>query len=251
MPGARRIAEVTPEHLAALEAGTAETRTLAEALAIDLGRLARQALPGLGEAALARLSAKAGEGITRRMALAGTLCLEAFGPAGLPRLAAHPSDTVRGIACFALGAAADLPPEDALAAVRPLADDAHFGVREWAWLALRPRIAAALPEAVALLARWTEEPSANLRRFASEATRPRGVWCAHIAALKREPALGLPILAPLRRDPARYVQDSVGNWLNDAAKDNPAWVRGVIGQWTAEPEPVAPRIATAALRSVK
>ncbi len=226
----------------------AETRTLAEVLAIDLAALARQAVPGLGEAALGRLAAAKAEGITRRMALAGALCLEAFGPE-VARLAAHPSDVVRGIACFALAARREVTLEEALAAARPLADDAHSGVREWAWLALRPRIAAALPEAVALLAHWTAEPSANLRRFASEATRPRGVWSTHIAALRREPALGLPILAPLRRDAARYVQDSVGNWLNDAAKDNPAWVRGLIERWQAEPEPVTSRIAAKALRS--
>ena len=138
-----------------------------------------------------------------------------------------------------------------LQAIRPLADDAHFGVREWAWMALRPHLAAELDAAIAQLAVWTHEPSERLRRFACEALRPRGVWCAHIAALKQQPERGLPLLSPLHGDAAHYVQDAVANWLNDAAKDQPDWVRALCAQWLqGEPGAATRRICQRALRSL-
>ncbi|KAA1058334.1 HEAT repeat domain-containing protein [Azospirillum argentinense] len=247
--GATRMADIPPEVLAGLNAGRRETATLAESLAIDFTALLAAAVP---EAAGA-VPFGPKEGVTRRMAAAGGAAVERLGPGAVERLAAHPSDTVRGWACYALAAAPGLTLAERLERVRPLADDPHFGVREWAWLALRPHIAAAIDEALALLTPWTAEPSERLRRFASEATRPRGVWCSHIGALKTDPARGLPVLDPLRADGARYVQDSVANWLNDAAKSQPGWVQALCARWeTDSPDPDATRrIVRRALRSVK
>ena len=83
------------------------------------------------------MDAVAALGISRRMALAAELIIGRYGPGVIPRLTDHPSDTVRGWACFAAGRTA---PADHVAwreAIRPFADDGHFGVREWAWLAIR------------------------------------------------------------------------------------------------------------------
>ena len=100
--------------------------------------------------------------------------------------------------------------------------------------------------------RESARASEHLRRFASEALRPRGVWCAHIASLKREPGKALPILSSLRADPSNYVQDSVANWLNDAAKDQPDWVRGLCAEWLkATPADATRRICHRTLRNLK
>ncbi|HLO75943.1 MAG TPA: DNA alkylation repair protein [Magnetospirillum sp.] len=215
--------------LAQLNAGTAETLTLPECLAVDFAALMAAACPQVDAAPL---RAAAGEGVTRRMALAAQLALDAMGGAAVVELAAHASDTVRGWAAYGIGLLPHLTLEERLVMIRPLADDPHFGVREWAWLGIRAHVAAEPLRALDLLSPWTAETSAYLRRFASEATRPRGVWCAHVAALRTDPAPGLAVLDPLRGDPERYVQDSVANWLNDAGKDHPDWVRGVCARWS-------------------
>ena len=239
----RGVADIAPARLALLNGGTVASATLTEGLAIDFTRLLAAAVPAIGAARLERMRAQAATGITGRMALAAQLLLDAG--ADLALLQAHPSDTVRGWVCFAIAA------QPGLTLSQQLADDGHFGVREWAWLALRPHLAARLDEAIALLAPWTADPSERLRRFACEALRPRGVWCAHIPELKQQPQLALPLLQPLRADPAVYVQDSVANWLNDAAKRQPDWVRSLCAQWLLEsPNAATQRICKRAQRSL-
>lgn len=247
--GATRVRDVPPDHLAALNAGRTETRTLAEGLAMDLAALAVAVL-GVSEDT-ARQAIEPGAGITRRMAQAADLARRTLGAEAAVVLAAHPSDTVRGWAAYVVGADEAPSLEQRLAAIRPLADDPHFGVREWAWLAVRPALAADLPGALTLLRTWVEEDSPRLRRFAIESIRPRGVWCAHLAALKQDPEPARPLLDPLRADPERYVRDSVGNWLNDAAKSRPDWVRALCARWTAEDDGAATAyIVSRALRSI-
>lgn len=250
--GASRVADVPPAVLAALNAGTAAYATLAEALAVDFAALAAAAFPDLSAEAVATIRAAAAVGVKQRMELVGGLLHGHFETGDLARVLNHGSDTVRGWACYAVGAVPGLSVAHRLARIRPLADDPHFGVREWAWMAVRPHLAADVPAAVAALVPWTAEPSVNLRRFAVEVVRPRGVWCAHLAGLKDDPALGLPLLEPLRADPAKYVQDSVANWLNDAGKSKPEWVQALLRRWRKEsPATATERICTRAGRNLK
>jgi 3-methyladenine DNA glycosylase AlkC len=249
--GSSSRASIPPATLSALNEGRLASATLVEGLAVDFAVLLRAAAPGLPADGIAAMQAAAGQGVTRRMALAAALLLDHCGLEGAAPLAAHPSDTVRGWAAFMFCRAPGLAMPDRVAALRGLADDPHFGVREWAWLALRPHVVAQPFEAIALLRSWAGEASANLRRFAVEATRPRGVWAAHVGALRRDPTPGVALLEPLRSDPSTYVQDSVANWINDAARDHPDWARSLCARWMREsPMAATRRICARGLRSL-
>lgn len=247
----KRVSDISKDRLEALNAGSMEAATLTECLAVDFAALMRRTLPDLGTQAAETMQQAGSEGISRRMALAGRMIHDRHALGTLDALRSHNSDTVRGWACFVIGADKQADLSTRLALIQPLADDSHFGVREWAWMALRPYLAADIGHAIAQLASWISMPSERLRRFASEATRPRGVWCPHIEALKQAPEIALPILEPLRADAATYVQDSVGNWLNDASKTCAPWVQSTCARWTRESTlPATARITKRALRSL-
>ncbi|WP_439530091.1 HEAT repeat domain-containing protein [Pannonibacter sp.] len=241
-------AAIDEDRKAALSRGDIASSNLAEILAIDFRMLMETLAPGAGLAAFEK------EGISRRMALCGGALLDHCGAEVLSAWIDHRSDTVRGLALFGLARLhEEAPVADVLAMVRPFAADGHFGVREWAWLAVRPRLVRDLDQSIAALTPWTGDPDVNIRRFAVEALRPRGVWCKHISALREDPAKGLPLLEPMRRESEKYAQDSVANWLNDAAKDQPDWVRALCRRWLTDTNDCPPtrRITTRALRSLK
>lgn len=146
-------------------------------------------------------------------------------------LSNHTSDIVRSWTCYFIGFNGDLTLSKKFEAIKPFASDEHFTVREEAWFVMRETILENLKESIAILSKWSEEKDPNLRRFASEATRPRGVWTKHINELKESPELALSILEPLKSDKEKYVQDSVGNWLNDASKSRPEWVENLCKNW--------------------
>ncbi|MBA4501753.1 DNA alkylation repair protein [Marinobacterium marinum] len=250
--GATRIADIAPETLAALSCGELQSATLTEGLAVDQSVLLRTVFPDLSAEALSSADALCQQGIVKRMQGMGRLLLNELGSDGIRQCLVHHSDTVRGWACFMLGAQPGLDIQARLEAIRPLANDGHFGVREWSWIAIRPHLSENLELSVKLLLAWTQAPSERLRRFASEVLRPRGVWCAHINPLKQQPALALPLLSALRSDEAVYVQDSVANWLNDAAKDQPEWVRDVCRKWLQDnPSSATRRICQRAQRNLR
>lgn len=227
--GAKRQAEISAEVLQQLNLGVLESATLVEGLAVDFGVLMQAVHPQTSLTSLERLRQE--RSITKRMILAGEILFQEWGLSGVDQLQQHQSDTVRGWAAYVLAQDPHLALPERLERIQPFANDAHFGVREWAWLALRPWIGREIETAIDGLSVWTRSESANLRRFAVESTRPRGVWCSHIQALKDKPALGLPLLDPLKSDRSRYVQDSVANWLNDAGKSQPQFVRDLCQRW--------------------
>lgn len=146
----------------------------------------------------------------------------------------HTADLVRCWTTYTIGKNENMNITDALNKIQPFSADKHFGVREISWMAVRNKIAVDLENSIAILAQWTTSEDENIRRFATEATRPRGVWSEHIELLKRNPALALSILEPLKSDPAKYVRDSVGNWLNDASKTCADYVKELCERWEKE-----------------
>ena len=241
--GAARIALIPPEVLDALNQGLLPTVNLNELLALDLAKLARNVAEQVGlppEAerivdTLAMLGAfkpiKRHEHVAR--ALYDLTSPRDDRDAIAHALATHTSDVARSWAAQWI-LFADLPLAAKLDSVRRFAADAHFGVREVAWMSVRNEVAGELDEALALLQPWVFDSDPNIRRFASELTRPRGVWCAQIEDLKAQPWRALSLLEPLKADPSRYVQNSVANWLNDAAKTQPEWVHELCERWSAQ-----------------
>ncbi|MGD1840294.1 MAG: DNA alkylation repair protein [Thermonemataceae bacterium] len=239
--GARKIEDIPKEVLHLLNKGEIATVNLVEWLALDQSQLVENTFPALGLEALvatlkAALQAQQKPTALRSIKLVGEALFPYCQAEGITQqvfeaMLAHPSDTVRCYACYLKALDPILSLEEKLTQSLPLVADEHFGVREVVWLALRPAIAENLAAAITLLSTWTHNQDENIRRFTTEATRPRGVWCKHIDALKENPALALPILEPLKADTSKYVQDSVGNWLNDASKTQPNFVQELCAAW--------------------
>jgi len=229
--GAKSRDAIDQATLQALNDGSIESATLSETLAIDFSVLIKNTFPQIDAAEIKPVADARALGITRRMHIAATVLSNMLGAEAFDILSTHPSDTVRGWAAYVLAFDASLSLDQKLSRIKVLADDPHFGVREWAWLALRSCISHDITHSIACLLPWAGDRSENIRRFSIEATRPRGVWSKHIAELKDTPQLGEPLLNRVMEDPSRYVQNSCANWLNDAGKSRPVWVTEFCEQW--------------------
>ena len=228
-----------------LNKGEKEATNLMEFLAVDLTLLLANTIPEFNFPKLPKPL-----GITKKFKLVAISLHTQFGFKIFDTLSLHKSDSIRALACYILGEQKLSFPEK-LNLIKPLADDPNSGVREWAWMVLRADFTQELTKSIKLLSRWTEESSDNIRRFASELSRPRGVWCSHIKELRKEPWLGLDIIEPLRSDKAKYVQLSVGNWLNDAGKDHPDWVKDLCRDWSNQSTtPYTEKICKRAMRNL-
>jgi 3-methyladenine DNA glycosylase AlkC len=258
--GSASIKDIPTAILQQLNSGHIESANLVEWLAVDQRVLLAAILEQANRTAyldpvLARIASLHKQTVNTLNAAIGSGLLEQAlkhdDHAFLASLAAHPSDSVRCWAAYAEGRNPHATIAQKLSGIRPFAVDPHFGVREIAWMAVRPAIAQHLAASLDILSGWSADPDANARRFASEATRPRGVWCEHIDELKTDPVRGLPILEPLKSDPSKYVRDSVGNWLNDASKTRPDFVSGLCRRWEVDsPTPETHYIIKKALRTI-
>lgn len=241
--GSRSIKEIPKDIFEQLNNGQIETANLVEWLAIDQRILLKNVLTKLGRkdflnpilSDIEKLNKQTVNTINE--AIGAGLFMQATKNNDkelLNHIATHTSDLVRCWATYTIALNEKWSTKQKLQKIETFAGDKHFGVREISWLAVRPSISKNLIESINILSGWTKNKDENIRRFASEATRPRGVWCAHIEALKENPKIALSILEPLKSDSAKYVQDSVGNWLNDASKTQPKFVIDLCKKWEKE-----------------
>jgi len=247
--GITRREAISPDLLCALNRGEIESATLAEWLAVDMAVLVgvvwRQL--GLSKHNGPDTSLLRSLGVTRRLqyiAQSIELALPASRQkraATIRAIATHRSDVVRQWAAYLVGIRARLDLCERLEQIRPFAADQNMSVRECAWMALRPHVTTELSRALIALEPWALDVDPNVRRFAIEITRPRGVWCTHIPELKSAPQTAAALLEIVRADPSNYVQRSAGNWLNDAGKSCPGWVKDLCFRWLQESDTLATR----------
>lgn len=252
--GAARVSEVDSDVLISLEKGILETKSLSEMFAIHLATLLSNTFPELPAESIHLVEKAKAEGFLAKITLCANILADYWKKdlsQGIAKCSSHSSDIVRGFACYMIGNRKDSSLEQDFLDIRPFADDSHFGVREWAWLGMRGKIIADPEKALALLLPWAKETSPNIRRFSSESTRPRGVWCSHINLFKTHPEKALSLLELLYSDETKYVRDSVGNWLNDASKTQAEWVKHTCATWEEQnPTKETREICKRALRSI-
>lgn len=241
--GARSMKDIPMDILGQLNRGEIESANLTEWLAIDKRLLLEHVMGELNRKEYVSIVLDAIDGLkkvtvnTINQSIGHTLfhlCQEYKDMELYKLLKYHKSDSVRCWATYFVQYDVSMSIAEKLEAIKDFSRDKHFGVREISWMAVRQDIIENLEESLKLLVVWTEDEDENVRRFASEATRPRGVWATHITVLKENPTLGLPILEPLKGDSSKYVRDSVGNWLNDVSKNNVAFVKKVCDKWKNE-----------------
>ena len=87
------------------------------------------------------------------------------------------------------------------------------------------------PQTMAQLREWAGDPDEHVRRLVSEGTRPRLPWAARLPAFIADPTPVIELLQLLAGDPSDYVRRSVGNNLNDIAKDHPELALTVAAGW--------------------
>ena len=98
--------------------------------------------------------------------------------------------------------------------------------------AVRPFVQHKPKETFARMLSLTDDPNPHVRRWCSEGVRPRLPWGVTLKALVADPRPIWPIVEALKDDQERYVIRSVGNNLNDIAKDHPSLVIKRCRRWS-------------------
>lgn len=240
--GARKVDDIPKDVLKLLNEGKIETVNLTEWLAIDHSILIKTIFPEIGisdkivDIILNSIQEQKNSSTMNSVKLIGNLLFENLWNKSefqniFEKLNSHKSDSIRCYAPYLIALNSEIKLEEKLNKIKRLVADKHFGVREVVWMSIRPEIDTQINQSIRILSKWAEDEDENIRRFTTESTRPRGVWCKHIEKLKEKPDLALSILEKLKADKSKYVQDSLGNWLNDASKTKPDFVIELCKKW--------------------
>ena len=116
--------------------------------------------------------------------------------------------------------------------------------------AIRPFIASDPDRALAVITTWIHDPSPQVRRLASEGTRPRLPWGIRLQSFVADPSPCLPILEALYRDPSEFVRRSVANHLNDISKDHPDLAVEIAARWLKAGDAATRKLVSHALRGL-
>ncbi|MEP7323694.1 MAG: DNA alkylation repair protein [Saprospiraceae bacterium] len=112
--------------------------------------------------------------------------------------------------------------------LRALKHYTSFGSSEFA---IRMFLRNDLDQTISTMYEWAKDSNPQVRRLASEGSRPRLPWSFKLDEIIKNPKLTTPILNTLKADPELYVRKSVANHLNDISKENPDYMLSLIQGW--------------------
>jgi 3-methyladenine DNA glycosylase AlkC len=116
--------------------------------------------------------------------------------------------------------------------------------------AIRSLLEHNLERALAAILHWTEDDAPDVRRLASEGTRPFLPWARRVRGILADPRCTLPIISALYRDESEYVRRSVANHLNDLSRHHPELVVQTATAWLAAPDENTTRVVRHGLRTL-
>lgn len=97
---------------------------------------------------------------------------------------------------------------------------------------------------------WIHSDDVDVRRLATEGTRPFLPWATQVPAILARPDSTVPILDALYRDASEYVRRSVANHLNDISRNHPDLAVATATRWLSAPDANTTRLVTRALRTL-
>lgn len=101
--------------------------------------------------------------------------------------------------------------------------------------AIRPFIKQNPDHLLSVMHEWSLDDNFHVRRLSSEGLRPKLPWASKMDIFVDDPQPVYRIITNLKNDPAKYVQTSVANMINDYFKVNNQSAMKLIDKWSTNP----------------